>query len=443
MSEKDLELKGKMALKRPTFSTVKELNAFKLADIKAGEKAYRVNDSTLPGLFVQVGARTKAFKLDFVFGGKFKTLTIGKLGIISLAEARELAKAAKAKVALGQDPALEKQQTKQAAKEQAAQLALDRLANVQTFEQCYLEWFSIWKMDKRPSTIEHNKITFNHIKAAFGSKPIKAISQRDILNLLKRFEKKPAVRSNILVVLKNVFAYSLARNYIETNLAANIEALLPRLDIDTKHRAAIVEPTQVAEMLQKIDAWLDSGPNVNIYGRLAIQVLCLLPLRKEELLGLTWSEVDLKNAQITISKERMKSKKTFVTYLSAQALALFKRLYELRQNKFVFCGRGAGKHLSHISITYALGLIGISKEEQSMHGFRSTFSSLCYGAGAPSEVVEACLAHQTGSKVAQAYNRASLETPKRRLLQWYANTLDSLKAGNGMLDLNVASLYND
>ena len=63
------------------------------------------------------------------------------------------------------------------------------------------------------------------------------------------------------------------------------------------------------------------------------------------------------------------------------------------------------------------------------HGFRSAASTLLNEQGWNRDVVERQLAHVEGNKVRAAYNRAEFLPERRRMMQWWADFLDGLKAG--------------
>jgi len=65
----------------------------------------------------------------------------------------------------------------------------------------------------------------------------------------------------------------------------------------------------------------------------------------------------------------------------------------------------------------------------SPHGARGTFSTMANEAGFRSDVIERQLAHGEKNAVRGAYNRAEYMPERRQMMQQWADTLDSLKAG--------------
>ncbi len=72
---------------------------------------------------------------------------------------------------------------------------------------------------------------------------------------------------------------------------------------------------------------------------LALEMMVLTACRSGEVRGMLWSEIDFDTATWTVPPERMKRKLPHEVPLSADAVALLKRLEAARINKFVFPGR--------------------------------------------------------------------------------------------------------
>jgi integrase len=62
-----------------------------------------------------------------------------------------------------------------------------------------------------------------------------------------------------------------------------------------------------------------------------------------------------------------------------------------------------------------------------VHGFRTSFSTLAREKGFNPDHVEKQLAHQLKDAVEAAYNRAEYLEPRRKMMQKWANYLDSLR----------------
>lgn len=105
---------------------------------KSAAKAYTLFDSQGLYLFVQPNG-SKLWRYKYRFLDKQKTLHLGKWPAVSLADARVRRDEARAKVAAGIDPALEKKRARIAAKYAAAN----------TFEAVAKEWIVKCQRDGR------------------------------------------------------------------------------------------------------------------------------------------------------------------------------------------------------------------------------------------------------------------------------------------------------
>ena len=77
---------------------------------------------------------------------------------------------------------------------------------------------------------------------------------------------------------------------------------------------------------------------------------------------------------------------------------------------------------------FALRRMGYTQQEATLHGFRTTASTLLNELGFRSDIIEAQLAHRDKNKVRAAYNRAVyIEEERRKMMQAWAGYLDTLK----------------
>ena len=83
---------------------------------------------------------------------------------------------------------------------------------------------------------------------------------------------------------------------------------------------------------------------------------------------------------------------------------------------------------SENAVNVAIRRMGYSKEQMTAHGFRSMASTLLNEAGYRLDVIEAQLAHTSADKIRAIYNRAQYMEERRKLMQDWADMLDSLKA---------------
>ena len=94
------------------------------------------------------------------------------------------------------------------------------------------------------------------------------------------------------------------------------------------------------------------------------------------------------------------------------------------------------KYITKMGLKRRLERMGYEKDEVSIHGFRSTFSTLMRDTGLYNdEIIETQLAHAYGSVVSRAYDRGDYLEKRRQCLEDYCYILDELKKGKDFNDI--------
>ena len=117
--------------------------------------------------------------------------------------------------------------------------------------------------------------------------------------------------------------------------------------------------------------------------------------------------------------------------LSRQALALLEQLRPLTgHGTLCFPSlRSAKRPISDNTLNAALRRLGYAQHEMTAHGFRSIASTLLNELGWHPDLIERQLAHQERNAVRRAYNRAQHLAERTKMMQAWADHLDTLRAG--------------
>jgi integrase len=196
---------------------------------------------------------------------------------------------------------------------------------------------------------------------------------------------------------------------------------------ERKHLATITDPAEVGRLLAAIHAY-EGHPSVSY----ALRILPYVFVRPGELRGATWAEFDLEAGLWRIPAGRMKGRAAHTVPLADQVVGL---LWELRGitggEGLLFPGiRGNGRPISDMALTAALRYMGFPKDKICPHGFRAMASTLLNGkASVKPDWVEMQLSHREKNLVRAAYNHADYLPERRKMMQEYADYLDSLRAG--------------
>jgi integrase len=142
---------------------------------------------------------------------------------------------------------------------------------------------------------------------------------------------------------------------------------------------------------------------------LALEAMILTACRSGEVRGMLWTEIDFDTATWTVPAERMKRKLAHEVPLSADAMAIIKRLEPARIYRFVFPGRSNLKPIAHWAcwdlVQDLTGREDGQPSTASPHGFGSSAGSWMAANSVPHDVAEACLAHQTGDATSWGASR--------------------------------------
>ena len=391
-----------------------------IRNAKAGPKDYKMADAG--GLYVLVTpAGGKLWRLKFRVDGKERKLTIGRYPDIGLGEARKRRDAAREQLALGSDPAREKQR-----KKIQAQLAVEN-----TFAAISAEYCAKRKRDGQkpwaPSTAIRCEFLLLRLNASIGRLSIAEIEPADVLAAVRKIETKGKLESarRTLQLASAVFRYAVATARLGSDPTRDLKGALTSPTVT--HYGALTDPKRVGELLRAIDDYDGSGIT-----RLALQIAPHVFVRPGELRHAEWSEFDLDAGIWTIPAGKMKMRKAHTVPLSGQTIALFREVHAATgPSGFVFPSiRTRTRPMSENTLNAALRRLGYSSEEMTAHGFRATASTLLNESGKWNpDAIERALAHGESDKVRAAYHRGAHWAERVEMAQWWSDYLGRLRIG--------------
>jgi len=378
------------------------------------DKPQKLTDGA--GLYLLLNPNgSRWWRLDYRFGGKRKTLSMGTYPDTGLADARAKRDEARGLLAAGIDPGEHRKATKIA--------GADRAAN--SFAVVAEEWLAKQKM--APATLAKARWTLDDLVFPWiGDRPIAEIDPPEMLRLLRRIEDRGAHETAHRTKQRcgQVFRYAIATHRATRDPTADLRgALTPA---KATHRPAVTDPAKVGELLRAIE-----GYTGGLVVRCALQLAPLVFVRPGELRQAEWSEIDLDGALWRIPASKMKMREEHVVPLSSQAVNVLKELLPLTgAGRYVFPGeRSRQRPMSDGTVNAALRRLGFDKDTMTGHGFRAMASTRLNEMGWAPDIIERQLAHAERNKVRAAYNRAQYLDERRRLMQAWADYLEILKRG--------------
>ena len=379
---------------------------------KPREKPFKLADGGgLHLLITPAGSRW--WRLRFRVHGKEQMLSLGTFPEVSLKEARDRRDQARRDLAKGIDL--------------SAKRRTEKLASGDTFEAIAREWFERFSTNWAPGY--SSKVIRRLELCVFpwiGSMPIAQIKAPELLACMRRVEArgKLGTAHRALQVCGRVFRYAVATGRAERDPSGDLRGALP--PVKEKHHASFTDPNSLAGLLRAIDSY--DGSNVV---RSALRLAPMVFVRPGELRAAEWKEFDLDAAEWRISAERMKMRAQHIVPLSRQALAILRDMQPVTgAGRFVFPSpRTAKRPLSDNGMLAALRRMGYEQGVLTVHGFRSTASTLLNEQSWNPDAIERQLAHSERDGVRAAYNYAEYLPERRKMMQAWSDYLDTLKMG--------------
>jgi integrase len=419
-------------------------SAKSLAGIKPSDPRKRISDGGGLYLLLNVKGGSHAWRLDYTFEGRRKTLSLGVYPATTLAIARKKAGAARELVAEGADPSAQRQADQQRNKDRrtAERLAKQGRPGPGTFEYVAREWLhTVHGIKVSEGHAERTRVRFEQDAFPWiGRTPIAELEAPELLTMLRRVTGRGAIETahRLKDACGQVFRYGIAIGKCTRNPAADLRDALP--PVPTRHHAAIVEPKRAAELLHAMGDYAG-----NPITRAALALSALLFLRPGELRQLKWAWVDLEGAQAKLPAELMKRKKAdksngvpHIVPLAPQAVAILRELHALTgSGRYVFPALHTSERpMSENTVNVALRRMGFDRDTATAHGFRAMARTMAAERlGIAPEVIEAQLAHQVSDSLGRAYNRTQFLDQRRALMTKWADYLDGLRAGAQVLPL--------
>jgi integrase len=382
-----------------------------IRNAKPRSKRYRLFDSQ--GLYVEVAPNGgKWWRLKYRIQKKEKRLSLGVYPEVSLKEARVKRDQARLLISTGTDP-IEVRKTQP-------------VFNSVSFEAVAREWFSAFA----PSwaTSHANRIIRrleNDVFPWLGLCPIDQIEPPALLEVARRIENRGALETAHRAMRNcgQVFRYAVATGRAGRDPTADLKGALS--PVRAKHHPSITDPRAIGELLRSIEGYEGS-----LVARCALQFAPLVFVRPGELRHAAWSEINLAESEWRIPAKKMKNRQPHIVPLARQSIAILSELHAFSGSfEHVFPSvRTVKRPMSENTINAALRRLGYPKDQMTGHGFRSIASTLLNEQGWNRDAIERQLAHTERNTVRAAYNYADYLEDRKRMMQWWADYLDQLKA---------------
>jgi integrase len=405
----------------------------KVKALKPRDKPYRVTDAKSLRLNVSP-AGGKHWQLKYRLDGHEHIASLGSYPVVGVGMARDKAEAARKLIANGIHPLAHKK----------AQAAAKKAEELNTLCAVVQSWIEANTKTWKPYTLSQVRASMDRYvieNKALASTPIRQIETKQIRGLLQSIAVRTAlgpgerkmqavtVARNVRSWLHAVFVYAIERDLADTDPTYPLRTLteLKRPASAIKQNKKLT-PAELKQLLVAIDGF--SGMRQT---GIALELLLLFFVRTGELRRARWEEFDLGKRQWRIPASRMKAGKPHMVPISDQALALLVEQQTISGKKgWVFPNqRDPDTCMSATTVNRALermGLNGANTMGLAAHGFRGTASTHLHELGWNTDVVETQLAHAPRNKVKASYNAAQYVLERTKMMQVWADYLDSTRS---------------
>ncbi len=362
------------------------------------------------GLIIQITkSGSKAFVIRYRVNGFQRILTLGGFPEMTPDMARKAWHSAWAIINSGQDPLQ--------LKAKARKVKEEKKVSETTVSQLADRWLGDHvKPNRSENTIRmYEWITRQYIKPKLGEVAVKDLTKGMLDPFLKDIRKHaPHTSNRVRSVLSAMFTKA---ELWDLRLPGTNPAKGQEKAPESKRERRLSEPELI--WLESVLRHLEGEESPNIL--LAIQLLLLTGMRKEECLSLKWCDININDGYLRIEHHKtMRIIGARTVYLCSAALQLLSQQPRLKGNPYLLPGAKAGSRMINLKKPWKriLETSDALQEEQgvplekrldlhdvTLHDLRRTFASVATDLGYPELVTGALLGHAAGT-VTAGYARA-------------------------------------
>ncbi len=249
----------------------------RIRNAKPKPKLYKLSDGG--GMYLLVSSDGgRYWRLDYRFAGKRRTLALGVYPTVPLSEARARREEARAALAKDIDPGVVKKVAQRAA----------RLSGENTFEAVAREWIENQRGRLSPAYCDSLLARLEaDIFPQIGSRPIADVDAPELLDALRKVEKRGAIETakRLRQYCGQAFRYAIVTGRAKYDPSADLKGALKSPGRSRGHRAMPLDETP--NFVKSLSAY-DGEPRT----RYALRLMVLTFARTTELRAARWSEFE-------------------------------------------------------------------------------------------------------------------------------------------------------
>lgn len=392
------------------------LTDIKCKNAKAKEKSYKLFDSG--GLYLEImPSGKKHWRIKYYYLKKEKRISLGAYPLISLAKAREERDNSKRLLLENIDPSAARKRN----------IAEIKRNTDNTFKAVATEWLETKRHEWSEAYEKKNVRILNlDLLPHLGDRPIKEIEPPELLEVLKKIEKRGAhdIAKKARQLSGMIFTYGIQTGKCKWNAAQNLKGALKGKK--TQHMAALSEKV-LPDFLRALER---NEARLYEQTRRAIWFSLYTFQRPGEIRQAQFSEISWDDREWHIKAEKMKMRRPHIVPLSDQALQILEQQRDDTSHlntDWVFPSQsGHKKPMSDGTVNKAIKSMGFG-DETTAHGFRALARTLIRERlKIDSEIIEKQLAHKTSNPLGEAYDRTQFLDERVDMMSAWATYLGEM-----------------
>lgn len=289
-------------------------------------------DTEVPGLVLRVTSKGgKSWSVYLFDVGTKRRFTIGRYPEFGPKEAREAARAARARMAQGHDP-FEDRRIRKEERQKRKENTFKAITKEFILKHARGEAHFQGKAGAEPylrtwARMEH--LLEKYVEPKWGKRNIRDIRKRDVMNLLDEIKVHGGSQANyIFAVVRKLFNWAEEREIVETSPCHKVKR--PHKPQPRNHPLTDTETKAFWKASEKL-----GYPVGDCY-----RVLLLTAQRLSEVSEMRWSELDLKEGVWVLPPERTKGKRRHEVPLSPDCVRILRSVPVVDNSDFVFTTNG-------------------------------------------------------------------------------------------------------
>ncbi|MBE7181008.1 MAG: tyrosine-type recombinase/integrase [Terriglobus roseus] len=365
-----------------------------------------LSDSQLPGLRLRVAATGRA---GWVLAcrdqhGRMRRFPVGAWPHMGIKDAREAARALRVEVRKGIDPIADRRQTRA--------LGRDAKEGVGTLS-ALLDLYAA-KIGKGLKSWPPSRRRVEVVFAGQLRKPLLTLTRRELQHAIDGYQSQQQARG-AAHCLRPVLKWAAPRGHVPPDL---IDLLAPS---KPRRRERVLEVSELKALLPVLKA--SSRPYAA-----AMRLMLLTLLRREEVCGARWRDINWDARTWRVESGRAKNKVEHRVPLSRQAIELLRQLGPGSPADLIVATKTGGR-LTNWDRDTKLVMMASDTSGWTRHDLRRTGATMLGESGELPHVIEAALNHVTvHSQVATVYNQSRYRPQVAEALQRLADAFDGLEA---------------